>query len=292
MIDYRKIIKNRELRLKLIQKLSFVPSSTYLKMVFRIKTGEKLNLKEPVTFCDKQNWLKLHDIHPEYTQLVDKIAVRDYVNNIMGRDMFFPILGKWEKYEDIDFNTLPDQFVLKCNHDSGSVKIIYDKSQMDHKELRKFYRDRLKMDASTIGREYPYHGIKPYVFAEKLMIPQNKKDINDYKFFCFNGKPEILFVATDRSTDCRFDFYDMSFEHLNIINIHPNSDSSIQKPENFEEMKEIASKLSSGMKFVRLDLYDLDGSVYFGEYTFFHGGGFWPMKPKEWEYKLGNLIKL
>lgn len=292
MIDYKKIITDREARLKIINKLALIPTKPFLKMVYYIKTGKKLNLDNPVTFCDKLNWLKINDIHPEYTDLVDKIKVREHVNNIMGRDMFFPLYGAWEHYSDIDFDSLPEGFVLKCNHDSASVTIVKDKSKINHKELEKFYEGRLTINPYNMGREYPYKNVRPKIIAEKLMIPEGESDINDYKFFCFDGKPELMFIATDRSDDCRFDFYDMDFNHLDIENIHPNSDNPIPKPEKFEEMKEIASKLTQNMKFCRLDLYEINGEIYFGEYTFFHAGGFWPMHPDEWELKLGDLLDL
>lgn len=173
--------------------------------------------------------------------------------------------------------------MLKCNHDSGSVKIIKSKSDIDHEKLNKFFEDRLKLNPYVIGREYPYKNVKPMIMAEAYMTPQGEEDINDYKFFCFNGKPEIMFIATDRSTDVKFDFFDMDFNHLDIVNIHPQSGNEIEKPKNFDKMVEIAAKLSQGMKFVRIDLYDVNGKIYFGEYTFFHGGGFWPFSPTEWE---------
>ena len=291
-MDYKKIFKNREFRLKLISLLRFIPDEPYLKMVYRIKAGNKLNLKNPVTFCEKQNWLKIHDKHPEYAKLADKVAVHDYIKEKIGEEYCFPILGVWDHYDDIDFSKLPDEFVLKCNHDSGSVKVIHDKNSINHAEMKQFYEGRLKINPFYIGREYPYKMIQPKIYAEKYMTPQGAKDIEDYKFFCFNGKPEILFVATERSSDCKFDFYDMDFQHLNIENIHPQSGKEIPKPECFEEMKQIAAKLSEGMKFVRIDLYEISGKVYFGEFTFYHGGGFWPMKPDEWEKKLGDLIEL
>ena len=292
MIDYKKIISNREVRLKLINCLRFIPTEPYLKMVYWIKTGKKLNLKNPRTFCDKLNWLKLHEIRPEYTRLVDKVAVREYLRDVVGEDIGLPILGSWNHYDEIDFDNLPDQFVLKCNHDSGSVKIIRDKSAMDHGQLKGFFENRLKQNSYVLGREYPYRDVRPMICAEEYMIPADAGDINDYKFFCFNGKPEILFVATERSTDCKFDFFDMQFNHLEIENIHPNATSKIARPEKFEEMKALAEKLSQNMKFVRIDLYEIDGKVYFGEFTFFHAGGFWPMKPDEWEYQLGDLIDI
>ncbi|MBQ8429666.1 MAG: glycosyl transferase [Clostridia bacterium] len=291
-MDYKRIFKNREFRLKLINCLKFIPTKPYLKMVYKIKTGKKLNLKNPVGFNEKLNWLKLYEQSPEYTDLVDKIKVREYIKEKVGEDICFPLLGQWNKYEDIDFNTLPDQFVLKCNHDSGSVKIIKDKSAINHKEFSRFFKSRLKMNPYAIGREYPYKKVKPMIMAETYMVPEGAKDIEDYKFFCFNGKPEIMFIATDRSVDVKFDFFDMDFNHLDIVNIHPQSGTPIKKPALFEEMKAMAAKLSEGMKFVRIDLYEIEGKIYFGEFTFFHGGGFWLFKPDEWEMKLGNLIEI
>ena len=292
MFDYKKIFKNREFRLKLINCLRSIPAKPYLKMVYKIKTGKKLNLDNPVTFCDKQNWLKLNDIRPEYTKLVDKIGVREYIKEVLGEEYLFPIYGTWEHFEDIDFDALPEKFVLKCNHDSGSVKVITDKSKIHKDELKKFFEDRLKLNPYVFGREYPYKDVKPCIMAEKFMTPDGEDDIRDYKFFCFNGKPEIMFIATDRSTDVKFDFFDMDFNHLDIVNIHEQSGIEIQKPEMFDEMKEIAAKLTNGFKFVRLDLYEINGEIYFGEYTFFHAGGFWPFNPEKYEKIYGDLIKL
>ena len=291
-MDYKKIFKNREFRLKLINCLRFIPTKPYLKMVYKIKTGRKLNLKKPTGFNEKLNWLKVNDIHPEYTDLVDKIKVRDYVKSKLGKDICFPLLGQWDRYEDIDFNSLPEQFVLKCNHDSGSVKIIKNKEEINHKELSSFFKSRLKINPYVIGREYPYKDVKPQIMAEKYMVPDGLKDIEDYKFFCFNGKPEIMFIATERSADCKFDFFDMGFNHLDIVNIHPQSEKQIEKPHLFDEMKDIASKLSENMKFARIDLYEIDGEIYFGEYTFFHAGGFYLFEPEEWEIKLGDWIEI
>lgn len=292
MFDYKKIFKNREFRLKLISGLRFIPSVPYLKIVYKIKTGNFLNLRNPKLFTEKLNWLKLNDIHSEYTQLVDKIAVRDYIKSVLGEDICFPMLGQWEHYNQIDFSKLPKTFVLKCNHDSGSVKIIKDKDEIDHNELERFFESRIKQNPYNIGREYPYKNVKPMILAEKNMVVNGQSDINDYKFFCFNGEPKIMFVATERSSDCKFDFYDMDFNHLDITNIHPQSSNKISKPKCFEEMKNIVTRLSCGMKFVRIDLYEIDNKVYFGEFTFFHAGGFWKMNPEEWEVKLGDWIIL
>lgn len=291
-MDYKKIIKDRETRLKIINFLRFIPTKPYLRMVYKIKTGTKLKIKKPEGFNDKLNWLKINDIHPEYTNYVDKVKVREVVKEKLGEDICFPLLGAWERYEDINFDELPDKFVLKCNHDSCSVRVVKNKKEIDHKAFSKFYKGRLKLNPYVLGREYPYKKVKPMIIAEKYMVPSGEDDINDYKFFCFNGKPEIMFIATDRSNDCRFDFFDMDFNHLDIENIHPQSGKVIEKPSQFEKMKEIATTLSQGIKFVRIDLYEIAGKVYFGEFTFFHGGGFWLFKPDEWEKKLGDLIKI
>lgn len=292
MIDYKNIIKSRELRLRIIDKLKFIPDKPYLKMVYRIKTGKRLNLKNPVGFNEKLNWLKLNNIHPEYTSLVDKLTVREHIANELGADYLFPLLGHWETFSDIDFDTLPDKFVLKCNHDSGSVKIIEDKYSINKEELEQFFTARLKMNPYVLGREYPYRDVKPCIIAEKFMETTDGKGINDYKFFCFNGEPKIMFIATDRATDVKFDFFDMEFNHLNIQNIHDNADFPPKKPRCFDEMKRLAQKLSKDMAFVRIDFYEIDGKIYFGEYTFFHGGGFYLFNPEKWEKELGDWLTL
>lgn len=293
MFDYKKIIRNRETRLKVAGLMRIIPTPLYLKLVYRFKTGMKLNLKNPKTFCDKLNWLKFHDFHPEYTDYVDKIKIHDIIEKKLGKDICFPIIGVWDSFDDIDFNELPDKFVLKCNHDSGSVKVVDKNAGYDTNELREFYSYRLKMNAYDAGREYPYKDVKAKIFAEKYMLPDESTDIKDYKFFCFNGVPKMLYVASDRRNQCKFDFYDLDFNHLDISDAgHPHSVEKISKPENFEKMINISKKLSQNMKFVRIDLYEINGEVYFGEFTFFHCGGFWPLKPIEWENKLGEFIDI
>lgn len=292
MIDYKSVVRNKELRIKISNLLGFVPDKLYLKMVYFLKTGRVLNLKNPIGFNEKQNWLKLYDKHPEYTNYVDKYEVRSIVKEKLGDGYMFPLLGVWDNYDAIDFSSLPEKFVLKCTHDSGSVKIIKNKGNINHAEFRNFYEGRLRVNSFNLGREYPYKNVRPRIIAEELIEAEG--GINDYKFFCFEGKPYIMFVATERASgDTKFDFYDMDFNHLDIVNIHPQSiKGGIKKPQCFEEMKQIATKCSQGMKFVRIDLYEIDGKVYFGEYTFFHGGGFWPFVPEHWEKDLGDLIKI
>lgn len=297
MIDLRKIF-NSQFRGKMMYALSFLPDKLYLRIFYFATTGRIINFKNPKGFNEKQQWLKVNDRHLEYGKLVDKLAVREYIDKVLGEGHLFPLLGYWESFDAIDFNELPNQFVMKCNHDSGSTKIIKDKASLteeDYAELKDFFEGRLRRDFFYAGREYPYKGIKPYIIAETLMTDEadKEKSIEDYKFFCFNGVPKIMFVVTDRSNRCNFDFYDMDFNHLSIKRKnHPHSDKPVKKPVNFKKMKEIATKLSQGKKFVRIDLYEINGKVYFGEYTFFTGGGFQLFYPIEWERRLGDWIDL
>ena len=292
MIDYKKIFRDREKRLKLIEKLSFIPDVPYLKMVYRIKTGKKLNLDNPKTFNEKLNWLKLHDIHPEYTDLVDKVKVREVIKEKLGEEYLIPLLGVWDSFDEIDFDALPDKFVLKCNHDSGSVKVITDKSQIDKSELKKFFDGRLSINPWCLAREYPYKNVKPKILAEKYMEARDGKGINDYKFYCFNGRPVFFLVATGRFVDKRFDFFDMDYNHLDFYETYKNADTVPEKPACLDEMKRIAEELCNGMTQVRVDLYELNGQVYFGELTFFDSGGYNRFEPQEWDRKIGDMLDL
>ena len=301
MIDYKKIFKNRELRLKIIKLLSFIPTKIYLKIIYRIRTGKRLNLKNPKGFNEKLQWLKVNNKNPNYTELVDKIKVREYIKNKIGEEYLFPIYGFWKTFDDIDFSKLPNSFVLKCSHDSGSVKIIKDKkllSNKDYEQLSKFYKGRLKLNPYCLSREYPYKNVEPFIIAEKYMISSENEEsgINDYKFFCFNGVPQILMIISGRQKKdvggYREDFVDMNYNKLPITNGEQCSEVLPDKPKNFEKMKELATLLSKDMPHVRLDFYELDGNIYFGEFTFFSAGGLILFEPDEWEEKMGNWINI
>ncbi|MBR2883982.1 MAG: glycosyl transferase [Clostridia bacterium] len=292
MIDYRNIIKNREVRLKLIKCLRFIPTKLYLKMVYRIKTGKKLNLKNPTGFNEKLNWLKVNDIHFEYSKYVDKVLVRDFIKEKIGEDYLIPLLGVWDKFDDIDFDNLPEKFVLKCNHDSGSVKIITDKKSMNIKKLRKFFNGRLNINSYWLGREFPYKEVKRKIIAQEFLSQEEHGDLTDYKFFCFNGEPYMVEVLNDKSTDMKSDLFDMNFERIDARDIYKHTDGAVSRPVHFEQMKEIAKTLSEGFKFVRIDLFETNNKVYYAEHTFFNNGGFWLFEPDEWEQKLGELINL
>lgn len=266
-----------------------------IKFTYYERMGIWPNLDNPKTFTEKLNWIKLNDRNPIYTTMVDKIKVKDFVSSRIGEEYVLPLLGVWDNPEDINFDLLPDKFVLKCNHNSSTgMCICTDKSKLNIDKVVSGLKKGLKVNYYYYSREWPYKDVEKKVFAETLLTDDENPNvsINDYKFFCFDGEPKIMFIATDRNIDCRFDFFNMDFERLNIQNIYPQSDKVFKKPKMFEEMKEIAKKLSKGFKVVRVDLYEVGGKIYFGEYTFFHGGAFSKFYPNEWDEKLGSWIKL
>lgn len=264
----------------------------YLKILYRYKMKKKLNLNNPMTYNEKLQWLKLYDRNPDYTKMVDKYEVKNYVKDIIGEEYIIPTLGVWDRFEDIDFNKLPQQFVLKCTHDSGGLVICKDKSKLDIDVARNKINHCLKRNYYLNTREWPYKNVKPRIIAEKYMVDESRTELKDYKFFCFDGEPKSLFIATDRGIDTKFDFYDMSFEHLNFRNGYKNSNKEIKCPKGFEKMKELSMKLSKGIPQARIDFYDINGKVYFGEITFFHWSGLTKFDPVEWDYTFGSWIKL
>ena len=271
----------------------FVSDELFLKVAFRLKVGYWPNLKQPRSYNEKLQWLKLHDKRPEYTQMVDKVAVKDFVAGIVGEKYIIPTIGVWNSVEDIDWNMLPQQFVLKASHDSGGVVVCKDKSKLDFESAKYKLRGAGKKDYTKYTKEYPYYHVPHRFIAEQYMEDESGFELKDYKIFCFDGVPKFLFVATGRQQhDTRFDFYDLDFNHLPVLNGHPNADVWPQKPLNFDEMLYVAAELSKGIPHVRVDLYNINGKIYFGELTFFHWSGMTPFEPREWDYKFGEDFKL
>lgn len=279
----------------LLLKLSpIMPDKLFLSCMVRLQCGYWPNWKNPQTFNEKLQWLKLYDRRPEYTMLVDKFAVKDYVARMIGEEYVIPTLGVWEKPEEIDWSALPEQFVLKTTHGGGNegVVICRDKASFDKEKAVEKLNKSLKQDIYRMLREWPYKNVPRRIIAEQ-MIGDGKSDLPDYKFFCFDGEVKALFIGTERGTgDVKFDYFDAEFNHLDLVQFHPMSGRQIAKPSSFDEMKQVASKLSKGIPQVRVDLYDVDGKVYFGELTFFHHGGVTPFHPREWDYTFGSWITL
>ena len=271
-----------------------LPDKLYLQLKWRNCMGYKLDLTNPRTYNEKLQWLKLYDRNPLYTELVDKYAVKEYVSEKIGPGYVIPTLGVWDKVEDIEWENLPNQFVLKCTHDSGGLVICKDKSALDIKKSIKILSDSLSYDYYKAGREWPYKCVPRRIIAEKYMEDEYG-ELRDYKLFCFDGKVKAMFIATDRSKGShavRFDFFDDQFNHLPFTNGHPNADKLPDKPKQFEKMKELAEVLSKGIPHVRVDFYEVGDQIYFGEMTLFHWSGMVPFEPKEWDYKFGEWLNL
>ncbi len=279
----------------LLKLTHIIPDKPYLKLRYRARFHQRLNLKNPRTFSEKIQWLKLYDRKPEYSMMVDKCEVKKYVANLIGEEYIIPTLGVWNSFDEIDFDALPNQFVLKCTHDSGGLVICTDKASFDIEAAKKKIEGSMKAKYYYHGREWPYKSVKPRIIAEQFMEDSTTKDLRDYKFFAFKGEAKLLFIATERQekdSETKFDFFDMEFNHLDFRNGHPNADVTPTKPQNFDKMKELTEKLSVGIPHVRVDFYDVNGKVYFGELTFSHWSGLMPFEPHEWDEILGSWITL
>lgn len=271
----------------------YMNDETFIKWEYFSGMGRFPDLKNPKTYNEKLQWLKLNDIHPEYARLVDKYEAKEYVREILGDEYIIPTLGVWDRFEDIDFDKLPDQFVLKTTHDSGGVVVCSDKDAFDKAAAKRKLNKSLRNNYFLEHREYPYKDVPPRIIAEKFMVDESGTELKDYKFFCFNGKCRMLFVATDRNIgDVKFDFFDEKFNHLPFRQGHPWADKEIRKPVGFDKMVELSEILSKGFPHVRVDLYDINGQIYFGELTFFHFSGNVPFHPDEWDYKVGEWLEL
>lgn len=263
----------------------------YIRTLWCMIMGYKLDLKKPKTFNEKLQWLKLYDRNPLYTILVDKLRVKDWVAEKIGIQYVIPTLAVWEKAEDIDIANLPDQFVLKCNHDSGSVLICKNKANLDLDEVKEKLGKALQHNFYWDAREWAYKSVKPCVFAEAYIQDNHYDDLLTYKFLCFNGEPKLMYV-TVKNDNIWENYYDMDFQLLNFQRKFPNHTTPLAKPKSFEEMKVIAAKLSKNIPHVRIDLYEVNGQIYFSEYTFYDWGGLFDFKDKRVNNLLGEYIKL
>lgn len=293
-----KYISNQEYRLRVNSKLGLynnMDDKKFIEKMFKATMDYPLNLEKPKSFNEKLQWLKLYDRNPLYTKLVDKYKVREYISEKIGEDYLIPLLGVWDDPEEIDFDSLPNKFVLKCNHNSGlGMCICTDKSKIDIKKVKNELKSGLAQNYYLNGREWPYKNVSRKIICEKYMTDETGKNLRDYKFYCFDGKPKIVGIYQDRNSDKETtgDFFDMNFEWVDLKFGMPNALNKPQKPQKFQEMIKIAEILSEGIPEVRVDLYISNNKIYFGELTFFDGGGFDKIEPLEWDYKLGSWIKL
>ena len=291
----KKYLKNpKKILLLLLYKLSkfFKNDEFYLKIFYRISIGKKLTLQKPITYNEKLQWLKLNYKNPNYIEMVDKIKAKKYAGCTIGKEHIIPLLGIWNEFDDIDFSKLPNKFVLKTSHGCGGVVICKNKKKFNISKAKKIINKSLKHNYFFRGREFYYKKIKPRILAEEFMVDESGYELKDYKFFCFDGIPKAMFIATGRPYDTRFDFFDIEFNHLAFINGYKNADIQPKKPKNFEKMVELSAKLSENIPHVRVDFYNVNGRIYFGEMTFSHWGGMKAFEPEEWDHKFGEWIKL
>ena len=279
--------------------LDWMDDERYLKLAFKAKMGYPLDLDRPRTFNQKLQWLKLHDRNPLYTTRVDKYAVRQYIAEKIGAEYLIPLVGgPWKSAEEIDFDALPEQFVLKCNHDSGGLVVCRDKSRLDQQAAKQKLNRHLQANYYMSSREWPYKEVKPCIFAEQYMEDDRQKDgLIDYKFFCFNGQARFMYVSQgleDHAT-AHISFYDLEGNDLPFKRTDFAAfDKLPHKPEGLGKMIQQANVLAQAVDspFLRVDMYEIGGRIYFSELTFTPCSGMLPFDPPKWDETIGGWLML
>lgn len=275
---------------------NWISDERYLKLMFNVKMGKELNLNDPKTFNEKLQWLKLNDRKPEYTQMVDKYAVRQYITDTIGDEYLIPLLGVWDRFDDIDFKKLPNQFVLKCTHDSGGMVIIRDKRKLNIAKVRRKLNTCLKQNYYWVGREWPYKNVIPRIIAERYMVDEAGSELIDYKFFCFNGTPVFLYISKglEFHETASISFFDLNGGPMPFKRTDYRSLDYVNMPVNFEKMKVLAKEYASmiGSPFLRVDMYEINEKIYFSEFTFTPCGGMLPFEPLEYDKILGKKLDI
>lgn len=264
---------------------------SYIRMIFKKSIGKRCNLEKPKTFNEKLNWMKLKLRNPYYSLLADKYEVKEIVKNIIGEEYVVPNYGVWNSFDEIDFDSLPERFVLKATHDSGGATICKDKKTFDMRSAKIKFDHDLKVTYFYRTGEWVYKSVKHRIIADMLLDDNSGHELQDYKFWCFNGKPKIMYI-TNKGKNIYENFYDMEFNPSPINHGFPRKVPEYDKPKNFDLMKELAEKLSKGIPFVRIDFFNIEGKVYFGEYTFYDWAGLRPFADEKWDMLLGSWIKL
>jgi len=267
------------------------PDALWLKTIYKVRFKKKLDLKNPQTFNEKLNWLKLYDRNPLYTTLVDKHEVKAYVTNLIGKEYVVPCYGVWNHFDEIDFQQLPESFILKCTHDSGGRYVCRCKDQMDKKVARQVLERTMHNNFFWWTREWVYKDVKPRIIADMLLDDHTGSALRDYKFWCFNGIPRYMY-CTIKNDDIYENFYDMDFNAVDINHGFRRMKPEFEKPACFNLMKTLAERLSAGIPFVRVDFFQVNGKVYFGEYTFYDWAGLRPFCTDSLDFKLGKLINI
>ena len=275
----------------------FLSDFLYLKLLFHHKKGYWMDFNHPETFCEKMQWLKLNNKREDFTTMVDKAEAKKYVASIIGDEYIIPTFGIYNHFDEINFNSLPNQFILKCTHNSSGGVVCKDKNTFNLNIAKKHFKKYFKEEYFIHNREYPYKNVPHRIIAEQFMVNGKDEDLKDYKFYCFNGKAEYCQLIADRSFHETIDFYDRDWQHQEFIGLNPKASFAKAfeaKPTNYEKMLSIADKLATiiNTPFVRIDLYNINQKIYFGEITFFPLSGTGAFRPKEWDYKLGRMINI
>lgn len=273
----------------------WLPDDVYLKIMYRLKVKKGLDLENPASFNEKLQWLKLYDRNPKYTPMVDKAEAKKIAADIIGETHIIPTIGIWDNYDDIDFEKLPEKFVLKTTHGGGGsgVLLCKDKNSFDLKAAKRKFKKAIKKDFYKRYREWPYKNIRRRIIAEELLESADGHSLNDYKFYCFNGEPRYMLITSGRfEGGVCFDYFDMDFNPLPFSQGGPKSGLKFKKPDTFDQMADLAKKLSKDIPHVRIDLYEHNGHVFFGEFTFFDSSGFKRFYPDEWDKIIGDWLVL
>lgn len=294
-MDYKKIIKSQETRFKILKLLNFIPDKTMLKLQYRIKTGRKLNLKNPKRYTEKIQWYKLNYRTPLMTKCADKYTVREYVESKGLGYILNELYGVYDSVDEIDFDKLPNKFVLKTTNDSNTNIFCKDKKSSDLEKIRENVNKNMKERSQIpLAREWAYNKSKRKIICERLLEdPKTKNNgINDYKFLCFNGNPEFIVYDVDRYVGHKRNFYDTDWKYLNISSDCPNFGDIVERPEKLKEMLEIAKILSEDFPAIRVDLYCIQDKIYFGELTFYPWSGYVKFEPDKFDFVLGDKFKI
>lgn len=267
----------------------------YLKCQYRLQMGKRLDLNNPELYTEKLQWLKLFDRRPEYTIMVDKYAVKDYVKSLIGEDYIIPTIGVWDNFEDIELDLLPNQFVLKTTHGGGNTGVVVckDKQYFDVHYAKEKLNKSLHANLYDTQREWPYKNVKKRILAEQYMVDESGYELKDYKVFCFNGEPKMIDVDYNRSTKHQRNLYTPQWERINATLGYPSEESrEIEKPTVLNKLLDLAKLLSHGIPHVRVDFYIINNKIYFGELTFFHGSGFEKSYPDSFDKQMGDWLTL
>lgn len=290
-MDYKKILKTKSSRAAVLNLLRFVPDVTMLKLQYKIKLGRALNYDNPQRFSEKLQWYKVNYRNPIMHECVDKYKVRDFIKSKGLESTLVKLYARYNSIEEVEWDKLPESFVIKTTNGGGGLNVVvcHDKNTLDINELNEKLQCKAKKSRYG-GREWAYYGLEPGIIVEELLVNSENPaaGVNDYKIFCYNGHAKYIIVDTDRYIGHKRNFYDREWNNLHVLSDCPACDREIEKPSNLDEMLSVAEKLSEGFPYVRVDLYNNDGKIYFGELTFYPWSGYVQYSPDEWDFKFGE----